>query len=363
MNRARVLRIILLYFVLYGTESYSQTGALPEEKTDPVEYYWGDVDGFLNRQAEVTLELVRMALVRFPPAFPEPFERRMALLMIDGVLHDAAAPRRLAVQEFFHSRMELVLKGLAENHPEKGVMIWKLYNHGFIVRTPTVTIAFDLVRGYSAGAEGFPILDSLLEQIPRHCDVLFISHRHGDHADESVAQTFIDLGKPVVAPPEVWAGRPIHEKITHLKRDTLKTQELSIQSGKHFLGVILYPGHQGEDIPNNVPLVFTPEGMSFSHTGDQSNVGDFTWIDEVAKQHCVDVLMPNCWTSDIVRMIRGFDPQLVITGHENELGHSVDHREPFWRTYDLLRDSSAPFLLLTWGESIHYQGSGRPTSE
>jgi hypothetical protein len=278
----------------------------------------------------------------------------MALLMIDNVLHDPAAPERLAVKKFFHSRMELVLRGLTENHVQTGAMIWKLYNHGFIVRTSTVTIAFDLVTGRSAGAEGFPIPDALVEQIVRHCDVLFISHRHGDHADIRVAQAFIDLDRPVVAPPEVWAGKPIHRRITHLERAPLKTQELSIQNGERLLEVILYPGHQGRDIPNNVPLVFTPEGISFSQTGDQSNAEDFSWIDEVAGNHAVDVLMPNCWTTDIARMIRGFDPELVVTGHENELGHSVDHREPFWMTYDLLRESVAPFLLLSWGESFHY---------
>jgi hypothetical protein len=54
-------------------------------------------------------------------------------------------------------------------------------------------------------------------------------------------------------------------------------------------------------------------------------------------------------------MIRGFSPKLVITGHENELGHSVDHREPFWLTYDRLHESPAPFLMMTWGESFHYR--------
>jgi len=355
MNKARVLHVILLSFVLYSAESYPQTGALPEGNAPLVKHYWGDVDGFLNRQAEVTLELVRMALVGFPPAFPEPLERRMALLMMDGVLHDVTAPERHAVQEFFHSRMKHVLKELAETHVEMGAMIWKLYNHGFIVRTPTVSIAFDLVRGYSAKAEGFPIPDALLEQIVHHCDVLFISHRHRDHADEHVAQAFLDLGKPVVAPPEVWKGKPIHEKITHLKRDVSNAQELSIRDGEQTLRVVLYPGHQGKSIDNNVPLVFTPEGMSFSQTGDQSNIEDFAWIDKVSQDYSVDVLMPNCWTTDIARMIDGFDPGLVITGHENELGHSVDHREPYWMTYDLLRDSVAPFVMLTWGESFHYQ--------
>ncbi|MGW8181169.1 MAG: MBL fold metallo-hydrolase, partial [bacterium] len=285
MNRARFSHIILLSFVLYSTVSYPHTGPLPEGNTAPVNHYWDDIDGFFNHQAKVTLELVKMALVRFPPTLPEPFEHRMALLMMDGVLHDLTAPERLAVQEFFHSRMRQALKELTGTQVEMGAMIWKLYNHGFIVRTPTVSIAFDLVRGYSAGAEGFPIPDTLLEQIVHHCDVLFISHHHGDHADEHVAQAFIDLGKPVVAPHEVWAGKPIHEEITHLKRDASKAQELSVRNGEQTLRIVLYPGHQGKSIDNNVPIVFTPEGMSFSQTGDQSNIEDFAWIDKVSQDY------------------------------------------------------------------------------
>jgi hypothetical protein len=351
MDKTRSVPVALLCFLVFVSYSYAQMESTESSRR---KYYHGDTAGFLNRQAEATLDLVSTALNRFPPVIPEPFERRMAFLMIDGILHYEDAPQQPAVQEFFHSRMEKVLDGLAEAHVQQGAVIWKLYNHGFIVRTETVTIAFDLVRGYSTGSEGFPISDALLEKISRYCDVLFISHRHGDHADEAVAKAFIKQGKPVIAPAEVWAEKPIHGKIFHLRRDTLQQQEILVKEGNQRLRVVLFPGHQGKDIPNNVPLVFTPEGISVSQTGDQSNLDDFAWIDKVAKSHKVDILLPNCWTTDILRMIRGFDPQLIITGHENELGHSVDHREPFWMTYDLLQDSDTPYLIMTWGESYHY---------
>jgi L-ascorbate metabolism protein UlaG (beta-lactamase superfamily) len=357
MKKTGVLIFTLCALIGVSAGSGPQTGPLthPARTIDPRKHYWGDLDGFFNRQAESSLDLVEEALVRFPPALPEPLERRMILLMVDGVLHDVEAPGHPAVQEFFHRRVEGALKEMAATRAKEGAVIWKLYNHGFVVRTPTVTIGFDLVRGHSSGEAGFPISDHLAEQIVRQCDVLFISHRHRDHADEFVAQSFIDLSKPVVAPLEVWDGKPIHERITHLNREVKIKQRIPVKDGDQILEVVLYPGHQGENIPNNVPLVFSPEGISFAQTGDQSNTDDFAWIDEVGKHHAVDVLMPNCWTTDVSRMIRGFDPKLVITGHENELGHSVDHREPFWLTYDRLQNSTAPFLLMTWGESFHYR--------
>ena len=365
MKKASILVITLsaLMVFLAGVYPPTETGIQSSRKIDPLKHYWSDLDGFFNRQAEATLDLVEKVLLRFPPALPEPLERRMVLLMVDGVLHDVAAPRRSAVQEFFHSRMEYALEEMATTRVKEGAVIWKLYNHGFVVRTSSVTIGFDLVRGYSSREDGFPISDHHAEQIVRHCDVLFISHRHRDHADEFVARSFIDSGKPVVAPLEVWAGTPIHEQITHLKLEMHKKQPLPVQNGGRLLEVVLYPGHQGEDIPNNVPLIFSPEGLSFAQTGDQSNTDDFAWIDDVGKHHEVDLLLPNCWTTDISRMIRGFDPKLVITGHENELGHSVDHREPFWLTYDRLQESDAPFLLMTWGEAFHYRPNAPRVSE
>ena len=90
-------------------------------------------------------------------------------------------------------------------------------------------------------------------------------------------------------------------------------------------------------------------------TGDQSNQEDFSWIDEVGTNHRVDVLFPNCWTPDITRVIAGFKPSLVITGHENEMGHTIDHREPHWLTYVRLRDTDRPYIVMTWGESFHYR--------
>ena len=104
----------------------------------------------------------------------------------------------------------------------------------------------------------------------------------------------------------------------------------------------------------------------FAQFGDQSNSDDFAWIDEVKDHFEVDVLLPNCWTTDIVRAVNGFDPVLVITGHETEMGHTIDHREPYWLSYRRRSGSArfggdpdvgyeTPLLLMTWGESYHYQ--------
>ena len=342
-----------------------------------------DDDAFMSRQAEALLAEVSATLSRVPPALPEPHDRRLALLLLDAGLHDPYAPNRPAVQRFYHAQMEHAIAEMETTRVIEDAMIWKLYNHGFVVRTPTVTLAFDVYRGAPGfraddpakgrtivASPGFPLSDDLAGRLVRQCDVLFVSHRHGDHADPWIARAFLDQGKPVVAPPDAFEGLPVHDRITHLKREAHVLQQLPVQNGARNLDVVVYPGqqYQGRGLPNNVVLVFTPEGMSFAHNGDQINdpypeyQADYAWIDKVRDHHKVDVLMTNCWIDDIYRFTRGFNPKLVIPGHENELGHQVWDRVPYWGdveylhlTYPQLAKSNYPVLVMTWGESYRYR--------
>ncbi len=318
----------------------------------PVQY-WGDTELYLDKQHEEMLAHVENILAVNPPQIPEPLVRKSALYLVDAVLHDVKAPERPSVQAFHHRRMEAVLKELETTKVTDGAVIWKLYDLGFIVRTKSVTLAFDFIRGHSSKVEEFAIADDLAQKIADQCDILFISHLHGDHADEVIAGMFLDAGKKVIAPENLWEDQPIHERLTFLERAADTVHDVELTDGKK-LDVVVFPGHQG-DLLNNVSLVTTPEGMGFCQTGDQANDGDFAWIDEAGKNYRVDVLMPNCWTTDMPRLAEGLDPVLVIPGHENELGHTIDHREPYWLTYYRFPSDKYPLLLMTWGESYRYR--------
>lgn len=340
-------------------------------------------DAYLNRQAAALLADVSETLTQVRPCVPEPRERYLALRLLDAVLHDVYAPNRPPVQAFFHRQMEKAASGIETAQVDAGAIIWKLYNHGFVVRTASVTLAFDLHPGPAgfrittpdgkrslAACPGFPVSDEVLSRIINACDVLFISHEHMDHAYKPAAEAFIAQGKPVVAPEGVFEGDPVHEKITHLKREAHALQTLAIQNGKTELQVVVYPGQQYQDggVLVNVVLVFTPEGLSFLHNGDQINdpypeyQEDYRWIDKVHEYHKVDVFMANCWSSDLFRDVRGFDPKLVVPGHENEMSHPVWDRVPYWGDSEFLKltnpelfASEYPVLVMTWGESYHYR--------
>ena len=381
LNAARVIGSVVL---LCGVASaQAPEGGPPAPRVDA--RLSNDDDAFMNRQAEAFLREVDATLSRVPPQPKEAESRRSALLLLDAVLHDPYAPSRPPIQAFYHARIEHAADEMEAGKVEDGAVIWKLYNHGFVVRTPSVTIAFDLFRGPKGSrsetadnttkfieSPGFPISDDLALRLVRQCDVLFISHRHEDHADEFIANAFLDQGKPVVAPENVFEGAAIHDRITHMKREAHALQSLPVPKRAIELKVVVYPGqqYQGKGLPNNVVLVFTPEGMSFAHNGDQIDdpypeyQEDFAWIDKVREHHEVDVLMTNCWTNDILRIVRGFNPKLVLPGHENELGHPTWDRVPYWGdakylhlNYPELKASDYPVIVMTWGESYHYRAA------
>ncbi len=356
----KIWTITMMTLLFFRLVSFAQN----ENTIDPCLDKKGN--DYMNRQTTAFITEIKKTITDLPPQYPLPRERYLGLLLIDAVLHDVHAAERPAVQEFYHAQIMKVVDEIETTTVEEGAKIWQLYNHGFIVRTKSITIAFDMVTGESAQSDGFTLSSEVMQRLIDQCDALFISHRHRDHKDIRVAQQFLKQHKPVVAPPQVWGGQQIHDKITHLKREAHTIQKLPLKNKGISIDVVIYPGHQMSSHENNVSLIISPEGISFAQMGDQINEGDFMidydWIDKVAEHHEVDILMPPCWTNEIHRIVKGFNPKLVIPGHENELGHTVDDRVPFWDdseylelTYPELKASDYPLVLMTWGESFHYR--------
>lgn len=352
---------ILLFLALMAVAPASDAGKPPYVSSPRRLYTAPELTDAPDEWIDRSLHWADAMLGQFPPSTTEHPVRRAALIRLDDVLHIESAPHKLLVQNFYRARLEKAVKEIEASRLAEGMRIWKLYNHGFFVRTPTVSFTFDIVPGLPR-VEEFRVDRELLERIAEQSDATFISHLHGDHASQEVARIFLARGKPVVAVEGIWPREAtLVGKLTFPERSATAVHEIAVQNGKRVLKVVAYPGHQGPDTLVNVHLVTTPEGFTVVHTGDQSGTeapgGDFDWIAHIGAQHSVDVLMPNCWTTNIQRMIRGVNPRLVITGHENEMGHAVDHREDYTQTYNHLFGSRAPYIVMAWGEAFHY---GKP---
>lgn len=306
--------------------------------------YWGKEDAYLLRQAKYMYELVDEALDEYPPVVGAPTSRKLALYNLDAMLHETKYDNTEPFKSFVASRTSKVIADM-QSPVKKGMKIYKIYNDGFVARTKSVTIAFDVVRGALKGET--IVSDKDIATIVDQCDVLLLTHNHDDHVDRYVADRFIAAGKPVIAADEILKNV---EGVTHYRSETdILDKEVTLRSGKT-LKVKIYPGHQSE-MMCNVYAVTTPDGLTVAHTGDQYNEGDFKWIDTVKDQKpAIDALIINCWSMNIADAIKGFNPRYVLTGHENEMGHTIDHREAFWLTFQKLQPVTHDYVVMAWGE-------------
>lgn len=311
--------------------------------------YWGKEDAYLLRQAKYMYELVDEALDEYPPVVGAPTSRRLALYNLDAMLHETKYDNSEPFKSFVSSRANKVIEDML-SPVKRGMKIYKIYNDGFVARTKSVTIAFDVVRGALNGES--IVSEEQIAAIVDRCDVLFLSHNHDDHVDRYVVDRFIAAGKPVVAASEILEGV---EGVTHYRSETeILDKEVALKNGER-LAVKIYPGHQSE-MMCNVYAVTTPEGLTVAQTGDQYNKEDFKWIATVKEQRpSIDALIINCWSMDIADAIKGFNPRYVLTGHENEMGHTIDHREAFWLTYQKLQPVEHDYVVMAWGEWFEFK--------
>ena len=306
-------------------------------------------------------------LERNPPASPAPVERQEALMALDGALHLQKANLFRSTYDFFLRRMRKAIEDIETRKVEKGFHLWRLYNHGFVVRSPSVTLGFDLTQGWYAEGEliwnvGLP--KEWTERLAEQVDIVTISHNHADHRDHNIIAHALENGAPVWADPETHPGLPENPlclcptrmepmELLHLETP-LKLSPVTLRGGRKVEATI-FPGHQGDTV-NNVYLFRTAEGLTFMHTGDQCSDVDMAWTDRVGDQIQVDVLMVNCWAWDLPRLTDGVRPRLVFTGHETEMSHEPDHREAYWRSFQLFRDrewACCPHTLC-WGEGMSF---------
>jgi len=88
--------------------------------------------------------------------------REQSILALDNILKQDSVQTSRKVVEFYHAmldHMQIEFPGSVTS-----TVIWLVYNHGFVIKTPRVTLAFDLITGYS-GTDYHPLFEILKEQI------------------------------------------------------------------------------------------------------------------------------------------------------------------------------------------------------
>ncbi|MCH5247511.1 MAG: MBL fold metallo-hydrolase [Muribaculaceae bacterium] len=328
-------------------------GVLPMNAKKDLSNFWQDKDGIIKAQTELTLELVNEIISTDTPSVEAPSQaRKAALYLLDQIFHDTRLDNSTVVSDFLNLRMLSVLENL-KKPLEKGLRVYKLYNDGWILQTPKVTIAWDIYRGPTVKNSNQRLMsDSIASALAETCDIMFLTHNHPDHVDPFIVECLTSHGIPVIAPDEILGENPL---IKHVRREEIWDETFIAANGIELKATIL-PGHQ-EHLQNNIYIVTTPDAYTVCSTGDQ-------WLNEDQELMLnlegiitpVDVFMPICWAARLPELCQSFGAKVVLTGHENELGsHTIDHREAYWLSYNKLEDFPVPNCLMTWGECFYFE--------
>ena len=181
----------LFLTLLFGTLAAASTSSFAQTKSAEPVAFWGKEDAYLLKQAAKMFALTDQALTENPPVVGAPMARKLALYNLDAMLHEVKYDNSQPFCDFIDSRIGKVIEDM-KSPVKKGVKIYKIYNDGFVARTKSANIAFDLVRGECKKQK--LLSDEQIDAIIEHCDVLFLSHNHGDHVDRYVVNKFIAAG-------------------------------------------------------------------------------------------------------------------------------------------------------------------------
>lgn len=339
--------------------------AAPDEKAAddaaPAATLPADPNGrHLTRQAGIALDQVDAMLAKHPPSAVVSPERAMTLTLLDAILQDPNITQRPAVREFWKARTEHAVAEMQRTRIDDGrVIVWHLYNMGFVVRSRSATVAFDLVK--LRHVPELSLDDETMQAVVDQCDAMFVSHAHLDHADPDVAAMFVKAGKPVLAPQEVWQGQPIHSQLPHPTRDgEAQPHPLKLSNGSA-LNVAIYPGFQmgkpgaakSATAENNVYLITLPDGQRIAHTGDNTVEAGLP-----KPGTSVDILLMKMDPGGLKtkQIVDRFSPRLVLPSHFEELGHvNPASRQPYWLGLDRAARLSVPTVIMTWGEAYQLE--------
>lgn len=314
--------------------------------------YWGRSEQYLEHQAYYMLDLANKAFNSNPPSTKVNLEREMGFLMLDAVLHEPTPKENPAVLDYLATRMKMVIDDL--NKPLKGkksLRIYKLYNCGMIFRTRDMVVAVDL-----NGRHGALIPDEIMAEIVDKIDIVFYTHNHGDHFDRNVRNLCHERSIPIWATDEIFKDDP---EVHHVWFDgEIRNFDIELPKGK--LNVYALPGHQSK-LHNNIWVITLPNKKVVAATGDQwmEDKSDMIWLKDIhTKLPRIDVLSMDCWIHDYEEHLADFSPRLLVSQHENELGHGIDHREAYWMTLyknNNIYKFSTPYVLMSWGEWYDYK--------
>ena len=241
---------------------------------------------------------------------------------------------------FYLKAMDKVLTELETTEVAAGqVVMWNLYNMGYIIKTPSHTFAIDLIHKH-------------IDKFAKYLDFVLITHKHPDHGSINEFEAFANEGVSVYA-GYVASPKPKTLNWVYVNEDETFTIDNITITGKRvdhyynddgFKMVTAYEIDCGEDT-NNTIIYHTGDGRNYEQLEPEKPVDFFIFHTAVGLK--------------IQKAIDKVQPKYAIFSHAWEMGHSPEKYR--WTIDDLLLRSgkiegfpAERILLPCWGERIIY---------
>lgn len=225
---------------------------------------------------------------------------------------------------YLRKSMDSVLREVKTIRVTRGVVLWKCYNMGYIVKTKDACFGIDINQPGST-------------QLADVLDFLIVSHGHDDHYNLPLLEAMTRLGKPVYT--------PFYKKGTLI--DTTRTFRTGEVQARFTMNM------QAE----------TPVIVSQIDCGPSANhftiyhIGDARLLERLTPDRPVNLLVLHIQNAlDVFAAVKKIQPRLTVYDHVMELGHAVGaYRWSYDYTYNKIKDHAANnSWVLTWGERLNF---------
>ena len=235
----------------------------------------------------------------------------------------------------YDQTLDRLLKQIPETKPVPGtVVIWYLYNLGFIIKTPTTCFGVDI---HHRRAE-------LLEP---YLDFLVVTHNHNDHYFMPLLRAMTATKKLVISNFFPNAGYTKAAEQTH-----------------QINGITI---HCGEADHNSVLKKFTMPMEIICPTGDKKFVfftsGDVChhqFLNKKSESIDLSAVHPSCGM-EAIEAAKRINAKLTFIAHLHEMGHEWNKWrwtfEDGRRQLNIFREQNKDAYLPVWGEKFIWDGS------
>lgn len=248
--------------------------------------------------------------------------------------NNPAAKTTNPLLRFYDCNLDRLKKDIPATQVKPGnVVIWYLYNMGFVIKTPTVCFGVDIHH-----RRAVELADLL--------DFIVTTHNHDDHWSIPLLDTMTAKGKPVVS--------NFHPNAFYTKASAYT---------HNIAGVTI---HCGEADHNAKLKKFTMPMEIICPTGDRNFVfftsGDCaseSFLERKSEKIHVYAVHPRCGMKAI-KAARKLNPDVTFIVHLQEMGHPINYAR--WKITDgrdeaaVFAADSRQFYLPVWGEKILWDG-------